>query len=78
MDFDSMATTEEDKKWLDGFYEGFMMNSQTGGKTYGIPWQRSTIILYYNKDAYREVGLDPDKPPATWEELEEYARKLTK
>ena len=55
-----------------------MMNSQTGGKTYGIPWQRSTIILYYNKDAYREVGLDPDKPPATWEELEEYARKLTK
>jgi len=78
LDYESLATTEEDKAWLNGFYEGFMMNSRTGGKTYGIPWQRSTIILYYNKDAFREVGLDPEKPPATWAELEEYAAKLTK
>lgn len=45
---------------------------------YGIPWQRSTIILYYNKDAYKEAGLDPETPPTTWKELEEYAQKLTK
>jgi len=78
IDYDSLCTTKEDKEWLSGFYEGFMKNSRTGGKTYGIPWQRSTIILYYNKDAFREVGLDPNKPPATWAELEEYAKKLTK
>jgi sn-glycerol 3-phosphate transport system substrate-binding protein len=77
-DYESFSTTEEDQEWLNGFYEGFMMNSQTGGKTYGIPWQRSTIILYYNKDAFTEVGLDPEVPPETWEELEEYASKLTR
>ena len=55
-----------------------MKNAQTGGKTYGIPWQRSTIVLYYNKDAFRQAGLDPEKPPATWSELEAYAKKLTK
>lgn len=78
MDYERFATTEEDKKWLNGFYDGFMMNSRTGGKTYGIPWQRSTIILYYNKDAFKEVGLDPETPPATWAQLEEFASKLTK
>ncbi|MEA4897734.1 MAG: ABC transporter substrate-binding protein [Christensenellaceae bacterium] len=77
-DYDQFCATEADQAWLNGFYDGFMENSRTGGKTYGIPWQRSTIILYYNKDAFREVGLDPETPPATWQELEDYASKLTK
>lgn len=77
-DYESFCTTEEDKAWLNGFYDGFMQNSRTDGKTYGIPWQRSTILLYYNKEAFKEVGLDPEKPPATWDELREYAKKLTK
>ena len=33
-------------------------------------------VLYYNKDAFREVGLDPERPPQTWAELEAYADKL--
>lgn len=75
---DSFCTTEEDKEWLNGFYDGFMMNSRDGETTYGIPWQRSTIVLYYNKEAFAEAGLDPEKAPATWDELKEYAAKLTK
>ena len=78
VDMDSFCTTEEDQEWLDGFYEGFMMNSRDGETTYGIPWQRSTIVLYYNKDAFEEAGLDPEKAPSTWEELSEYAQLLTK
>ena len=82
-DYNSFCTTEEDQAWLNSFYPGFMENSRIpdgngGYLVYGIPWQRSTIIMYYNKDAFREVGLDPDQPPTTWEELEEYAAKLTK
>jgi sn-glycerol 3-phosphate transport system substrate-binding protein len=77
-DYDSFCKTAEDRAWLAGFYPGFMENSSTGGKTYGIPWQRSTIILYYNKDAFSQAGLDPDKPPATWDELRSMAKKLTK
>lgn len=82
-DYNSFCQTEEDKAWLEGFYPGFMENSrlpQADGSylTYGVPWQRSTIIMYYNKDAFKEAGLDPEAPPATWEELAEYGAKLTK
>lgn len=77
VDMDSFCTAEEDKEWLNGFYEGFMMNSRDGETTYGIPWQRSTIVLYYNKEAFAAAGLDPETPPQTWEELTDYAKKLT-
>jgi len=76
--FDHLIKTREDRDWLKSFYPAFMENSQTGGKTWGIPFQRSTIVLYYNKDLFKEAGLDPNKPPATWHEMTEYAQKLTK
>src|SRR5690606_38299747 len=58
---------------IDDFFEGFMYNSVADGQVWGIPWQRSTPILYYNKGVFSEVGLDPETPPATWDELVEYA-----
>ena len=61
--FDPLIKTPEDQEWLKGFYPAFMENSQTGGKTWGIPFQRSTIVLYYNKELFKEAGLDPDRPP---------------
>ncbi|WP_199680944.1 ABC transporter substrate-binding protein [Stappia sp. 28M-7] len=76
--FDDYLKTDEDKAWLEGFYPAFMENSQTGGKTYGIPFQRSTPVMYWNKEAFKEAGLDPETPPATWEELVEFGKKLTK
>ena len=75
---DKLASSADDKKWLSGFYKGFMDNSQTGGKTWGIPFQRSTIVMYWNKPLFKAAGLDPDKAPATWDEMADYARKLTK
>jgi len=76
--FDNFLRTPEDQAWLKSFYPAFMENSQTGGKTWGIPFQRSTIVLYYNKEMFKEAGLDPSRPPATWKEHVEYAQKLTK
>jgi sn-glycerol 3-phosphate transport system substrate-binding protein len=76
--FDEVATSAEDKAWLKSFYPALMANGVTGGKTYGIPFQRSTIVLYYNKDAFKEAGLDPNKPPKTWAEMIEMGKKLTK
>ncbi len=76
--FDDFVKTAEDKAWLSSFYPSFMENSQTGGKTYGIPFQRSTPVLYYNKEAFKEAGLDPNKPPATWEEMVDMGKKLVK
>src|SRR6476661_567347 len=50
---DDVATGADDKKWLDGFFKSFMMNSRTEGKTWGIPLQRSTIVMYWKKDAIK-------------------------
>jgi sn-glycerol 3-phosphate transport system substrate-binding protein len=76
--FDEVATSAEDKQWLSSFYPALMANSKVKGKIWGVPFQRSTIVLYHNKDAFKEAGLDPNKPPATWDEMVATAQKLTK
>jgi sn-glycerol 3-phosphate transport system substrate-binding protein len=75
--FDELVKTAEERAWMGSFYPGFMKNSQTGGKTWGIPFQRSTVVMYWNKELFKEAGLDPEKPPATWNELVEMGKKLT-
>ena len=75
---DEFVKSDADKKWLGSFFKGFMLNSQTGGKTWGIPFQRSTVVLYWNKELFKEAGLDPEKAPANWEEQVAFAQKLTK
>lgn len=76
--FDDFVSEADKESWINGFYPSFMENSQTGGKTYGIPFQRSTPVLYWNKEAFAEVGLDPDVAPANWDEMVEFGKKLTK
>ncbi len=76
--FDDIVSSDEDRAWLKSFYPALMENGITQGKTWGIPFQRSTIVMYYNKDAFRESGLDPEKPPATWDELVAMGKKLVK
>jgi sn-glycerol 3-phosphate transport system substrate-binding protein len=47
-------------------------------KLQSMPWNASSSILFYNKDAFKEVGLDPEKPPLTFTEVADAAKKLTK
>jgi len=47
-------------------------------KLQSMPWNASSSILFYNKDAFKEVGLDPEKPPVTFTEVADAAKKLTK
>jgi sn-glycerol 3-phosphate transport system substrate-binding protein len=47
-------------------------------KLYSMPFNASSAILYYNKDAFKEAGLDPNTPPKTFDEVTDYAKKLTK
>jgi sn-glycerol 3-phosphate transport system substrate-binding protein len=75
---DQFVKTPADKAWLDGFFPAFMMNGRYLGKTYGVPFQRSTQVMFWNKDEFKAAGLDPDKPPQNWDETVEYAKKLTK
>ncbi len=41
-----------------------------------MPFNSSTPVLWYNVDAFKKAGLDPDKPPKTWPEVAEYSKKL--
>jgi sn-glycerol 3-phosphate transport system substrate-binding protein len=75
--FDALLKTDADKAWIKSFYPAFMENSRTGGETWGIPFQRSTVVMFWNKDAFKAVGL-PDKAPDNWDELVADGSKLTK
>jgi len=55
---------------ISGYY------TDTDGNMLSFPFNSSTPILYYNKDQFRLAGLDPEKPPATWPEVEAAAQKL--
>ncbi len=48
------------------------------GKLYSIPFNTDVRVLFYNRASFREAGLDPNRPPRTWKELEEMSRKLTR
>lgn len=76
--FDDLVANADDVAWLRSFYPALMTNSRAAGQTWGIPFQRSTILLYWNKELFKQAGLDPERPPADWGEMADYARKLTR
>lgn len=70
VDHDKYSTADLEPNIL-GYYS-------IGGKLYSMPWNVSTPLLYYNKDAFTAAGLDPEKPPQTLDEIRADAEKLTK
>ena len=57
-------------------FPGPLQNASWGGKVYAMPRGANTLALYYNEDMFKAAGLDPDKPPQTWDELYNTAKKL--
>ena len=74
--YDEIAKEPGDKDWLNSFYPAFMANSKADGHIWGVPFQRSTIVQYYNKEAFKAAGID--HAPKTWDELVADGKKLTK
>ena len=50
--------------------------STTKGEMLSMPFNSSSTVMWYNKDAFKKAGLDPDKPPKTWPEVFDAAKKL--
>ncbi|WP_043933546.1 ABC transporter substrate-binding protein [Bacillus sp. EB01] len=65
-----------DDSFKDQFYPHLWETVEYKGKPYAVPFNTDTRLLFYNKKLFKEAGLDPNKPPTTWAELEEYAKKL--
>jgi len=62
----------------DQFYGWAWDQTLYNGETYGIPFETDVRVLFWNKQAFKEAGLDPEVPPKTWNDLWAYADKLDK
>jgi sn-glycerol 3-phosphate transport system substrate-binding protein len=74
---DTFITTEEDQAWVDGFMPAYLASARVDGHLWSVPFQRSTAVMYYNKEAFAAAGLDPEQPPRTWDEMVEMGKALT-
>ncbi|MCF7891132.1 ABC transporter substrate-binding protein [Candidatus Bipolaricaulota bacterium] len=81
---DKYIEKEGGEEFTSQYFQALYGNAKAKGHIWGQPFQRSTPILYYNKDLFaknaeelRAVGLDPNRAPRTWFELERYAEILT-
>ena len=63
---------------LGDFYPSLLEYSMYQGQTLALPITTNNLALFYNKDLFKAVGLDPNRPPTTWDELMGYGKKLTK
>lgn len=71
----------EDMFETTGYDKGTVMEVITSyysvdGKQYAMPFNVSTPMLFYNKDVFEKAGLDPDTPPATYDEVLEFSKKI--
>ncbi|MGH2550226.1 MAG: ABC transporter substrate-binding protein [Thermomicrobiales bacterium] len=60
---------------LTDFYPALLNAGSYDGKTYGLPVSTNNLELFYNKELFEKAGLDPNKPPTTWDELREMAKQ---
>ncbi len=58
------------------FWPGAMKSVTWQGKTYGVPTNNETMALIWNAGIFQEAGLDPEKAPATWDDLVDYAKRI--
>ena len=73
-----LATGEIRLEYVKAAMESCVIRDSKGEeRVYGFPDQTNGACLFYNKDLFIKAGLDPEKPPKTWDEFVEYAKKLT-
>ena len=67
--------SEDDVK---DFWPGLMKNCYADDTLYGVPYLRSTPVMYYNKTLFEKAGLDPEKAPETWQDVNDACDALAK
>ena len=72
---DAMAKAS-DPQLADDFFPAFLQDSKLNGALMSVPFQRSTLVFYYNPDLLKSAGLG-DKPPQTWDDVVSFGQKLT-
>lgn len=83
--FPSSSVAEFRKEFVGAAYDTNVINVQGKVNLYGLPAQTTCVALFYNKASFRRfhdslvaAGLDPNRPPADWDELKAYAKAMTR
>lgn len=69
---------KEGPGFMDAWYPLPTNLMKHGGKVHAMPGDYMTMVLFYNTEMFKAAGLDPNKPPKTWDGFLEYAKKLTR
>jgi sn-glycerol 3-phosphate transport system substrate-binding protein len=72
------ADGSTNEAFMGQFFPALHANAVLDRSVYAVPFHNSTPLLYINAEHFKEAGLDPDKPPRTWDELSAAAKALTK
>ncbi|KKI90089.1 ABC transporter substrate-binding protein [Bacillus sp. SA1-12] len=67
---------EQDTSIKDQFYPELWNAVTHEGVPYALPFNTDTRLLFWNKELFKEAGLDPEQPPKTWKEVKEFAKKI--
>ena len=60
----------------DEFWPAAMKSVTWQDKTYGVPTNNETMALIWNSALFKAAGLDPEQPPATWDDLVQYSKQI--
>lgn len=71
-----LARKYGNERHLRRFAPNILALGQVDGVLVGMPYSLSNIVAYYNADLFRRAGLDPDRPPSTWEGWRRAARQI--
>lgn len=72
-----LSSVDDDLSWAeDRFYPAYLASGEAEGELWSLPFQRSTIVQYHNKEIFEAAGLDPESPPTTWDELVDQATTI--
>jgi multiple sugar transport system substrate-binding protein len=75
---DLIAQEPDPEAFIDDIIPVMLRNNTFDGGLWSFPFNKSVPVLYYNKDMFREAGLDPEAPPRTVEDMREYCKRLTR
>lgn len=65
IDINMAGLAKRDKVNFSGFWPSNAQQALVGGAPYGLPYETDTRVMFYNKTAFQQAGLDPNKPPWT-------------
>ncbi|WP_352523734.1 ABC transporter substrate-binding protein [Heyndrickxia oleronia] len=69
---------DKEKYDMSGLEQNILNYYTIDNKLYSMPFNSSTPVMYYNKDAFKKAGIDPENPPRTFEEIENISKSITK